>query len=531
MLNKENIKKISIILVFILAIIIRIVNWPYTMEEINCDEAMTAINAKAIADTNCDMYGTQLPIYFESWLVGGQSALLTYLMAITIKILGFSVISIRLPSLIISIISIYIFDKLIQEIFGKNYKIRIIMLLTLALNPWHIMQSVWVLDCNLFPHFMLYAIYILIKGINNNKRYLIYISMIVFGITVYSYGIALYATPLFLVISLLYLLKNKKIKFIDIIICFIIFITITWPIILMSIINLFDLPTIKIGFFTIQNFEYFKRTDDMLIFSNNFIQTLFDNFKSTGKLLINNEDGLIWNALTNIGTIYFGSLIFVIISIINLVKKNKEEKYNNISAIIIWLIVSIIIGLLINNVNVNRLNIIWYPIIILIGHGIYVLLKEFKFNTYLTYMLLTIYLLYNIIFLVKFHNTNYDEAYTWSNGLIETIEQIKELSKEECIYVSYNTINNDKEKIFWIYETKKMSKQKEFIDRRVLINEESNFFEDWIENEINIKLIDIENVTDSMNYIIVYKDEFNDKFNNYNIKNYGNYKILEKRGE
>ena len=92
--NKETIKKVIILLIFAIAIIIRIIKWPLIMEEINCDEAMTAINAKAISETGCDMYGTSFPVYFEAWLVGGQSALLTYLMSTSIKIFGFSIMSI-----------------------------------------------------------------------------------------------------------------------------------------------------------------------------------------------------------------------------------------------------------------------------------------------------------------------------------------------------------------------------------------------------------------------------------------------------
>lgn len=52
--NKETIKKVIILLIFAIAIIIRIIKWPLIMEEINCDEAMTAINAKAISETGCD---------------------------------------------------------------------------------------------------------------------------------------------------------------------------------------------------------------------------------------------------------------------------------------------------------------------------------------------------------------------------------------------------------------------------------------------------------------------------------------------
>jgi len=52
---KENNKKIIIILIFIIAIVARIYLWPNAIDDINCDEAMTAINAKDIL-TNDSKY-------------------------------------------------------------------------------------------------------------------------------------------------------------------------------------------------------------------------------------------------------------------------------------------------------------------------------------------------------------------------------------------------------------------------------------------------------------------------------------------
>lgn len=535
MLNRKEItRKLIILSIFVIAIIIRTVKWPLIVEEINCDEAMTAINAKIISETGCDMYGTSMPVYFEAWLTGGQSALLTYLMSISIKILGFSIMSIRLPSLIISIISIFIFDKLVKIIFTDNYKIRVIMLLVLALNPWHIMQSSWALDCNLFPHFMLYAIYFLIKGIKQNKKYL-YISTIFFGITLYTYGIALYATPIFLVISYLYLLKNKKIKIFDAIISVLIFITVSCPIILMSIINLLGLHTVKIGSITIQKFEYFRRTEDMLLFSKDFLKTLINNISTTAKLILINEDGLSWNAIHGVGTIYIGSIIFVIIALIEIISSKKQKNDNGISIIIIWFITSIIIGILINNVNINRLNIIWYPTIFLVGYGIYTILKKSKFNKFLVGTILVIYFIYFGIFIEKFYNTDYNKCYTWSNGLINTVRQAQKISNKEVIYLQDSIIDNDRNRIFLMYETIKDYAKYNFINREVLLEYyqrgEKRAFSEWLEQTTNIKVINMNQIEEKIKYIILNKKEINNLFENYNAKEDENYKIVYEKGE
>ena len=138
----------------------------------------------------------------------------------------------------------------------------------------------------------------------------------------------------------------------------------------MSVINLLGLPTVKIGNITIQEFEYFKRTGDMLLFSQDLLQTLINNILTTIKLVLINEDGLSWNAIHGVGTIYIGSIIFAIVALIEIIASKKQKNDSGISIIIIWFITSIIIGMLINNVNINRLNIIWYPIIFLVGYGI-----------------------------------------------------------------------------------------------------------------------------------------------------------------
>lgn len=427
-------EKIIIIAIFIIAIFSRIFLWPNTINDVNCDEAMTAINAKAIAETGKDMYGTSYPVYFEAWLYGGQSALLTYFMAVCIKIFGFNIFAIRLPMLIVSIISIFIFYKFMENVFD-NKKIAIITTLILAINPWHIIQSVWSLDCNLFPHFLLISIYMLTKGMKNCKNTLIYISMVFFGITTYSYGIALYVVPIFLVIYMIISLKNKKIKWKNVTICAIIVIIISLPLVLMGIINLFKLPDLTIGKVTIQNFKYFTRTNDMIIFSKNIPQQLLNNIKALLKLIIINSDGLAWNAIPGVGAVYIGSFIFAVIGLISLF---KDKTINNKDIIIIWIMESLLIGFLINEVNINRLNVIWYPFIILIGFGIYKILEIVKFNKIciVTFILLCIvnFSMFNFRFYGE-HRQEIEKSSTWSKGLVKEMQH----SHKDIIIGSRNT--------------------------------------------------------------------------------------------
>ena len=80
----------------------------------NSDEAMTAVNAKSLADTGLDNNGIRNPVYLLGW--GGQSVVLVYLMALCIKIFGYSIFAIRLPMLLISLIAIFVFYDFVKSV-------------------------------------------------------------------------------------------------------------------------------------------------------------------------------------------------------------------------------------------------------------------------------------------------------------------------------------------------------------------------------------------------------------------------------
>ncbi|HCQ28392.1 MAG TPA: hypothetical protein DIU40_07450, partial [Ruminococcaceae bacterium] len=80
--------KIMLLFAFILHIgvfIYFMINTP-----IHTDEVMTVLNANSLAKSGTDILGEKLPIYFDTWLYGGQSPFATYLVAIMIKLFGYS---------------------------------------------------------------------------------------------------------------------------------------------------------------------------------------------------------------------------------------------------------------------------------------------------------------------------------------------------------------------------------------------------------------------------------------------------------
>lgn len=503
-INKEHIM-VGIIIIF--AIIFRIYMWPNALSEVNCDEAMTALNAKSIAETGTDIYGTSFPVYFEAWKLAGQSALLTYLMAFCIKIFGFSIFSIRLPSLVISIIPIFLIYDFCKKVFD-NKKIATIVLIFLAINPWHIMQSKWALDCNLFPHLMLIATYLLYRGMENKKC--LYTSMLIYGISMYAYGIALYIVPFFLLIASIILYRKKAVTPKDIIISIIIYVMISTPIFLMAIVNYFKLPEIKIGNITIQYFKDSDRTNDMLIFSENKLEKLKGNLKNLFNVIVKQDDGLNWNSIHNFGVYYYFSVPFLIIGLYSCIKHKKGI------LILVWFGLSILVGILINDININRLNVIWYPIMILCGYGIYEIINKIKDRT-VEYIILALY----IIVFALFNNTYYKTAigeigsnWCWSAGLSKAIEYAVQIVTPEQIKLSEK-----------LYTNKYMdnAKQNIYIKYGLALHKKENESSD-------IKKLEINKIENNRVYIIT-KDELYKVENEENIERieFGEYLVVKSK--
>lgn len=332
------------------------------------------------------------------------------------------------------------------------------VLALLAINPWHIMQSQWVLDCNFFPHVFVMSVYFMSVGIIDKKDTFLYVSMIFFAITLYTYGIALYLTPIFLLIIAIYLIIKKQITIKKLLLCACMFLVISLPIVLMTIINLFGLETIKLGNITIQNFKYVGRQKDMLIFSENKLQTLLLNIKSFITTILLQFDGLSWNAFPIFGTIYLISLPICLFGIIIMLIQNKEKNKNEIGRVIIftWVFLGVICGILINDININRINIIWYALIICTGIGIYNIIETVKHKKTTTLLIMVLYLINFVGFIVYFdHGAKLIEnSFTWSKGLVAAIEYVEETKQGKDITLSYNVCNTDKKDIFIRYATK-----------------------------------------------------------------------------
>lgn len=411
---------------------------------LNVDEASSTYEAFSILNYGVDRNGNSFPVFLEAW-GSGQNALYTYIMIPFIKLLGVNIISTRLPMVLISCISLFVWYKLLIKM--KNKKFAVIGLAFFTICPWHIMKSRWGLESNIFPDITLYAIWFVIKFLETKKDRYFYIGTAIFGITSYAYGTSYFFLPLFLCPLLIYLRCKNEISTKKIFVGLTIVGIISLPIILYVIINTFDLSEFKIGPFTVPKLPVNRYEEQTGLFSGNIIINVVTNFISQIKILLTQDDGLIWNDIPGFGMTYVFSLPFLIIGIIYGFKTKNNYSY----IFKIWFISSFLLFFVLNDVNINRINIFIFPMIYFTIEGIYCVIENSK---PVSIVIFTLYAVLFTAFEIKYFSLE-ENGRVFVNDIKEVIEYVDSLAaediyfeyafKEPYIYVLYYTKYNPNE--------------------------------------------------------------------------------------
>ncbi len=356
-------------LIMMVAVFIRSYHFGIIPVGIHQDEAMAAVDAKALADYGTDRFGMRYPLHFTAWGGAQMSVLLSYCMVPFIKIFGFSIVPIRLPMLIVSSIGLLALYFFVRQIAGG--KTAVIALLLGTICPWHYMQSRWSFDCNMFPHFFLIAACFLLAGLK--RHWMLYLSMIFFGLCSYCYGIANYSVPLFLLIVAIYLLKRKNISWKEMLIYIVVYLVVALPEFIIMFINMFKLHTIETPIFTLPYFPRSFRAKDILL-TNFSWEQLWKNIVCCISTVWGNGDKSVTNTIVKFGPVYYVTTVFFAVGLAVVIVKVKKAVNGAIKAsyfvLLMWLAMGLWVGVVTREVTINRINIIFYPILVTAAIGI-----------------------------------------------------------------------------------------------------------------------------------------------------------------
>jgi len=433
--NNKN-RKIFFWSILALAVILRCIRFATVPDGINQDEAMGAVDAWALSKYGTDRYGTFLPVHFTAWRYSQMSVLLAYCMVPFIKLFGFNTVTVRLPMVLISFGAVALVYLVGRKLFSE--RIALVAMLLTAVNPWQFMQSRWSLDCNLFPHIFLLGFYLLLLGLE--KRRYLYLSMGFFGLTFYCYGIAAYSVTAFLFVFFIWCLWKHRLKFREGLLCALIFTVVALPEVIVLGINAVHFGrTISTPLFTMPYFPDSVRSADILLLNFSFAQLGKNAWALFSHVFLQLPD-IFFNSIPAFGPLYHVSIPFVFVGIIvftiQLFREKNIEKQTQMLALWGFLVTGIWVGLITYEVNINRVNIIFYPIILLCAYGIGLAVQKWK---KLWPVVAAAYGISSILFFGTYFTTYAEESREYYNkDFMEAVAEADSLEEYESLYITGN---------------------------------------------------------------------------------------------
>lgn len=189
---------VLLILILFLSALLRLYRIDQNPVSLFGDELDVGYHAYSILKTGQDYTGHFMPLHFQS-LGEFRTPLYLYSAVPSVALFGISALGVRLPAAIFGILSVLVLYFLIKQITG-NSKMGLIGALLLAISPWHIQYSRAGFEVTELLLFYLFGIYFFLRGIKDNKQFLL--AAFFLGFTPWIYNIA----KLYLPITLLTLL-------------------------------------------------------------------------------------------------------------------------------------------------------------------------------------------------------------------------------------------------------------------------------------------------------------------------------------
>jgi len=424
----ENKHTFCVIALIVLGIMLRVFEFGNLPSGLNQDEAFAGYEAYSLMKYGKDSFGYAFPCYLTVW-GSGMSVLESYLAIPFIKLFGLSVFTFRLPMLICACISLPVFYLLLREMFNRKH--ALVGLSILAICPWHIMLSRWALDANLAPAFLLFGFYFFVKGIRNNKYFIL--SAFMYGAALYSYALTWAVVPMTVALCALYLLfTRQKLMWRYVIISVCVLFVMAIPLILFVLVNNGYMAEIKTSFFSVPKMPVMR---DSEISPKNLIDP--NCWKAFWNVFYKQNDGLPWNSLGDFGMFGFISIPFMILGIGKLIgesiRKIKEHIFSYELLILIAAFASAVCCLMLNNPNINRINSLHLNTLIFIAVGICETISWVKSGKHLKYAITVGY----FFMLFNFCGTYYG-AYNsqigeyFNDGAGECVQYVKTLDVEKC---------------------------------------------------------------------------------------------------
>ena len=389
--------------VLLLGTAVRLWRFGAVPEGINQDEAFAGYEAFCLLRDGMDTAGYRFPVYLTAW-GSGMNALESYLMLPFVALFGLKTWVIRLPQLLTGLLSLPACYGTVRRMRGE--KQALVTMLLLAICPWHVLLSRWGLESNLAPGFLLFGLYFFLRALEDSRFF--WLSGLFYGLSLYAYATIWPFVPLMLGWMLLYCAIKQKLP-IDrhLLGGGALLILLALPLLLFLAVNFGWIGEIRTPFLSVPKLLYMRSGELSL-------RHIPKNAKNLLSILWTQSDGLPWNSAGAFGLLYPMTGFFVLLGLWSFFRRNQG--FDPMALLLLQLLAALLLALTVS-VNVNRVNILFPPLIVLAGEGIVWLCSRFRFR--LLGLVMAAYLVFFGLF-ARFYFSDYSaglrSSFAWGLG-------------------------------------------------------------------------------------------------------------------
>ena len=334
---------------------------------LNQDEASIGYEAWALLEHGVDKHGYPWPVHFIAW-GSGQNALYAYLCMPFIKLLGLNLLAIRLPQALLGIAALFAMYAVGRRLVNRRF--ALCALFVLVVSPWHVMLSRWGLESNILPVFVLFAFALLLRGLERPRS--VVAAFAVLALALYAYGTAYVFVPLFALGILGYGWRHRVAHIRHWILGLAAMALVALPIGAFLVVNLFDLPGIKLPLFSIPRYTGETRlVTESVFFSDHPLSTFLHNAKVAFQILVvDGHTAFIHNALPEFGYFYHPVGLCIVLAGAGLmVWELVSGRHPRNLLVFLWLGAGFIAATM-SAPHLNRLNVLFLPLLLCAAYGL-----------------------------------------------------------------------------------------------------------------------------------------------------------------
>ncbi len=394
--------KALIVLILAVGIIVKMYKFGVLMDQTQSDEMGSGYDAWCLLNYGVDRYGYSWPVYFINY-GGGQNALYTYVCVPVIKILGYSRTAIRLPALLFSIVAgifgTLLAGELVQDDSEeKRLPVQVVVAFLYAVSPYTFMASRLALESNLMFSCGTVFLYFLVKAYKSRKNIFYFLAGGFAGLVLYTYAIAYIVLPITLLLSIIYMIRQKRVSVINAIIFVVPLGILATPLILVQIVNYFGLESMQLGIFTITKLRSYRVGE---LGFDNFFLGIYQGLKS-----VLWYDGIGYNTNKYFFTFYPMSIPFFFYGLLVLIRRSLKriKDQGTEKFLLFWFVGEIIAAGLMTAPNANRMNGIMIAVLYFTAVGIVETIGILKGNTrkVVSISLIASYVIYFSVFMYSY---------------------------------------------------------------------------------------------------------------------------------